>query len=95
MEPPMTHPLVQALEVTDMVMIDDLYAFEFDLDEDDGLIILCMDGRHERRWRFTPKQLAGATQLVPSGEWKIDGVEGEHRLRLLDAFSAEDDEGQA
>jgi hypothetical protein len=91
----MTNPLVQALEVTDMVMIDDLYAFDLELDEEGGLTITCMDGRDERRWAFTLEQLAAATPLATPGEWKIQAADTEYRLRLLDAFSAEEDEDQA
>jgi hypothetical protein len=60
----MTHSLAQALDTTDMVVIDDLYAFEFDLDEQGGLTIVCMDGREARRWTFTPEQVAGASQAA-------------------------------
>jgi hypothetical protein len=91
----MSNPLVHALEVTDMVMIDDLYAFDLELDEEGGLIISCMDGSRERHWAFTPDQVAGATPLTTPDEWKIQTADSEHRLRLLEAFSAEEDEDQA
>ncbi|WP_263264597.1 DUF5629 family protein [Pseudomonas sp. RIT-PI-S] len=90
----MTQPLAEALDATDMVIIDDLYAFEFALGSD-GLTIVCMDGRDERQWRFSPEQVAAARFVSESDLWEIQGSDAVHRLRLLEAFAADDDDDQA
>lgn len=89
----MTPSLAEALDSADMLIIDDLYAFEFDLG-DNGLTILTLDGRTERRWHFSLEALASATFVTESDQWVIIGSDAEHRLRLLEAFSAEEDEDQ-
>lgn len=88
-----TQTLAQALECADMIIIDELYAFDFAL-ADDGLTIVCMDGRTERRWHFSLEAVACANFVTEGDQWKIDGLDTEHRLRLLDAFSAEEDDDQ-
>jgi hypothetical protein len=89
----MTQTLAQALENADMIIIDELYAFAFEL-ADTGLTILCMDGRTERRWHFSLEAVAHANFVAESDQWHIVGSDAEHRLRLLDAFSAEEDDDQ-
>ncbi|HEK1686235.1 TPA: DUF5629 family protein [Pseudomonas putida] len=86
-------PLATALQTCDMLLIDGLHAFEFTCDAS-GLTIECMDGRQLRRWRFTPEQMAAAR--AEGNDWLLDDAQAEHRLVLMSAFRApEDDEDEA
>lgn len=87
-----TDSLLNALEHADMLEIDGLHAFEFSLDEDDNLHIECMDGRAAKHWAFTMAQIQGASFDPTLQSWLITGDSGEHRLVLMDAFGASDDE---
>lgn len=89
----MSLSLAQALESADMLVIDELYCFEFGL-ADDGLRLLCMDGRTERRWHFDLQAVAAASFDGEQDCWKIAAAGVEHRLRLLSAFSADEDDDQ-
>lgn len=93
--------LLNALEHCGMVVIDELYAFEFALDEDDNLHIECIDGREARHWEFTPAQVEAATFDAKLKSWLIIGyaydtkTTGEHRLVCLgDVVSSSDDEDE-
>ncbi|HEK0907284.1 MULTISPECIES: DUF5629 family protein [Pseudomonas] len=86
-------PLATALQTCDMLLIDGLHAFEFTCDSS-GLTIECMDGRQLRRWSFTPEQIAAAR--AEGNDWLLDDAQAEHRLVLMSAFRApEDDEDEA
>lgn len=83
--------LQEALSSADMLLINDLHAFEFTLDKS-GLIIECMDGRELKRWHFVPESIAAARFEAEAGHWLIDGPDGVHRLTCLDAFTATDED---
>ncbi|AOE84971.1 DUF5629 family protein [Pseudomonas sp. TCU-HL1] len=98
----MNHPtLLDALLAADMLEIDELHAWEFDLDEallnalEAGqpgepeaqlLRVECIDGRTRREWRFTQAAVQAARFDADSGCWKLAGTDAEHALRCLDAF---------
>lgn len=96
--------LLDALLAADMLEIDDLHAWEFDLDDalldaleagqpgvPDALLLRveCIDGRTRREWRFTQGAVQAARFDAESGCWKLAGAEGEHALRCLDAFGGD------
>ncbi|BAN48185.1 DUF5629 family protein [Metapseudomonas resinovorans] len=96
--------LLDALLAADMLEIDDLHAWEFDLDEslldaleagqpgepDAQLLrVECMDGRNRREWRFTQAAVQAARFDAESGCWKLAGSDAEHALRCLDAFGGD------
>ncbi len=96
-----TPTLLTALETADMLLIDDLHAWQFALDEaalaqgvfgdaDSLLSIECMDGRTRRVWRFSSVQVRAATFDAPSDSWRIADADGEHRLVCLAAFGGDD-----
>lgn len=99
-----TPTLLDALETADMLLIDDLHAWQFVLDEaalaqvaqgvfadaDRLLSIECMDGRVRRVWRFSSAQVRAATFDAPSDSWRIADTDGEHRLACLAAFGGND-----
>jgi hypothetical protein len=94
--PPST--LLEALTTTDMLEIDDLYAWEFSLVEaiaDAQAIALrieCIDGRTRRNWAF-PLAAVQAATFDPEGDtWCISDSQGAHRLRCLSAFVAGNDD---
>ncbi|MGL5999311.1 MAG: DUF5629 family protein [Pseudomonas proteolytica] len=77
--------LPTALETSNMLEIDGLYAFDFRLD--DGLHIECMDGRDKKRWRFTPEQVLAAVFDETLQSWTLTGDSGEHRLVCMSGIS--------
>lgn len=83
------------LASSDMLEIDGLYAFDFTLD-DQKLLIVCMDGRAEKRWLFSAAQLQAATFDEALQSWTLTGDSGEHRLVCMTAVTGnnndEDDE---
>ncbi|PWB31504.1 hypothetical protein DCO48_16865 [Pseudomonas sp. SDI] len=81
--------LSQALHTCDMLLIDGLHAFEFTHDAT-GLHIELMDGRALKRWSFSPAQLDQAR--ADGQDWLIDTEQGEHRLVLMSAFRAPDED---
>jgi Family of unknown function (DUF5629) len=89
----MSLTLAQALESADMLVIDELYCFDFSLAAD-GLRVLCMDGRTERRWHFDLQAIAAASFDSEQDCWNIAAAGVAHRLRLLSAFSADEDDDQ-
>lgn len=82
-------PLATALASCDMLLIDGLHAFDFNLDET-GLTVECMDGRQHRRWAFTAEQVAAA--IGAGDEWQLHDAQGEHRLVCMSAFRAPDED---
>ena len=83
--------LSNELATSDMLEIDGLHAFDFELD-DQKLSIKCMDGRAEKRWSFTPQQLDAAVFDDSLQSWTLVGDSGEHRLVCLSALSASNDD---
>lgn len=102
-----TTNLLDALLNTDMLEIDDLHAWQFDLDEEqleqhqNGtstnndtplLSIECMDGRNLRKWKFTLPQVLAAQYDADSDSWLIAGNEVQHRIKCFEAFSGDNDD---
>ena len=56
--------LTTILATSDMLEIDGLHAFDFSLD-DQKLLIICMDGRAEKRWSFSLEQVKAAVLIKP------------------------------
>jgi hypothetical protein len=89
--------LLDDLRSADMLLIDGLHAWQFELDEQAQaeqvqLNIECMDGRTRRVWKFSAAQVAAATAGTEVGAWRIEGTEGSHELVCLGAISASNDE---
>ena len=55
-----TTSLLHELEQADMLLIDGLHAWQFELDEQGQLSVECMDGRTRRLWRFSAAAVAAA-----------------------------------
>ena len=83
-----------ALETSDMLVIDGLHAWDFSLD-DAQLLIKCMDGRAEKRWKFTTEQIDVAVFEDTLQSWTLTGDSGEHRLVCLSALSANNDDDES
>lgn len=90
--------LLDALETADMLVIDDLHAFDFQLDaaaeagepfasESAVLHIQAQDGRERKHWQFSYNAVMEAEYQSGDDSWLIDG----HRLICLAAVSAETD----
>ena len=91
----MTVNLPAVLETTDMLEIDGLHAFDFELDAE-KLLITAMDGRAEKRWRFSLEQVRAATFDDTLQSWTLTGDSGEHRLICVNAFTGNNnDEDEA
>ncbi|MDG9922829.1 MULTISPECIES: DUF5629 family protein [unclassified Pseudomonas] len=89
--------LLDDLRSADMLLIDGLHAWQFELDEQAQaeqvqLSIECMDGRTRRVWTFSAAAVAAATAGAEAGSWRIAGAEGEHELVCLGAISADNDD---
>lgn len=83
------------LETCDMLEIDGLHAFDFALDAEQ-LLIVAMDGRAQKRWRFSAEQVQAATFEPSLHSWTLSGDSGEHRLVCLSAFTGNNnDEDEA
>lgn len=90
--------LIEALEAADMLEIDDLYAWQFSLDDDllarpsaDSqeqalLSIECIDGRSHRRWQFSLAAVLAARFDTASDSWSLSGADGAHRIKCFAAF---------
>lgn len=91
----MTDNLPAVLETSDMLEIDGLHAFDFELDAE-KLLITAMDGRAEKRWRFSLEQVQAATFDDTLQSWTLTGDSGEHRLICMSAFTGNNnDEDEA
>ena len=91
----MTENLPAVLEASDMLEIDGLHAFDFNLDAQ-KLLITAMDGRAEKRWRFSLEQVQAATFDDTLQSWTLTGESGEHRLICMSAFTGnKNDEDEA
>ncbi len=92
-----TPNLLAALQGADMLLIDGLHAWQFELDEQASgeqvqLTVECMDGRTRRLWRFTAAAVAAAQAGEAPDTWRIAGDEAEHELVCLGAISADNDD---
>lgn len=87
--------LTSILAQSDMLEIDGLHAFDFNLDEQ-KLLIIAMDGRAEKRWTFGLEQVQATTFDDTLQSWTLTGDSGEHRLTCLNAFTGNNhDEDEA
>ena len=100
--------LIDALQGADMLEIDGLHAWQFELDESllqqpdtDAtrplLWIECMDGRTARRWQFSLAAVRTATLDAPSDSWTLADANGPHVLKCFAAFCGDnlDDDDEA
>lgn len=88
-------PLRTVLETSDMLEIDGLHAFDFELTEL-KLVITALDGRAEKRWSFTRAQVDAAAFDETLQSWTLTGESGEHRLICMSAFTGNNnDEDEA
>ena len=91
----MTDNLPAVLEASDMLEIDGLHAFDFELGKE-KLLITAMDGRAEKRWSFSLEQVQSATFDETLQSWTLTGDSGEHRLICMSAFTGNNnDEDEA
>ncbi len=87
--------LPAVLATSDMLEIDGLHAFDFNLDAQ-KLLITAMDGRAEKRWEFSLAQVQAATFDTTLQSWTLTGDSGEHRLICMSAFTGNNnDEDEA
>ncbi|OAE10967.1 hypothetical protein AZH11_23660 [Pseudomonas simiae] len=83
------------LATSDMLEIDGLHAFDFSLD-DKKLLIICMDGRAEKRWSFSREQVEAAVFDQTLQSWTLIGDSGEHRLVCMSGVTGNNnDEDEA
>lgn len=89
----MTDTLATALRTSQMLIIDDLHAFDFSFDAAAGLKVECMDGRDLKRWQFSAEQVHAATMNNEAACWEVSDEKGVHRLVCVQAFTpSEEDE---
>ncbi|WP_137820105.1 DUF5629 family protein [Pseudomonas sp. 2FG] len=84
--------LLAALATADMLEIDGLYAWQFELGTDTAapqLSIEAMDGSSRRLWRFSHSEVQAATFDPASQSWTLVASSGEHRLKCLAALVAD------
>lgn len=101
--------LIEALQSADMLEIDGLHAWQFELDEDllaqaaadeqqPLLWIECIDGRQQRQWQFTLGAVQAARHIEAEDTWELTAGEATHRLKCFAAFTGDnldDDEPDA
>ena len=96
--------LIEALQTADMLEIDGLHAWQFELQAapadaaEPALWIECMDGRTRRQWHFSLEQVNLATYEPQTDIWKIDSATAQHVLKCFAAFcgdNLDDDSEQA
>ncbi|SCW95165.1 MULTISPECIES: DUF5629 family protein [unclassified Pseudomonas] len=87
-----TETLLDALQKCDMLIIDNMHAFDFFLDDQDQLHVECMNGRTLEHWRFTPAQMKAATFDKTRNKWTITSDSGDHHLECVEAASGHDDD---
>lgn len=100
---PMTTPnLLTQLQNADMLLIDGLHAWQFELIEEAAgeqvqLRVECMDGRERRVWNFSAAAIAAASQGAAADSWQIAAGEASHELVILSGVTAsnEDDDEAA
>ncbi|MDQ0740034.1 DUF5629 family protein [Pseudomonas sp. W4I3] len=86
----MTDRLLSALGTCDMVEIDGLHTFDFQLSAQ-TLRITCLDGRVPKHWTFSLAQLQAATLDDASQCWRLSSDAGEHRLICMQGFTGNND----
>ena len=93
----MTTTLLNALQHADMLLIDGLHAWQFDLIEEASgeqlqLRVECMDGRERRVWNFSAAAIAAASHGAASNSWLIAAGGASHELVILSGINASNDE---
>lgn len=98
------HDLISALSNADMLEIDDLHAWQFQLDDallaehragtqahsDAPLLsIECMDGRALRKWHFSLNQVVAARFDGEADAWAIRGTADTHLIRCFAAVTGD------
>lgn len=101
------HDLISALSAADMLEIDDLHAWQFQLDDNllaqhragtlphsDAplLSIDCMDGRALRKWQFSLSQVIAARFDGEADAWAINGATDSHLIKCFAAVSADNND---
>ncbi|WP_137888554.1 DUF5629 family protein [Pseudomonas sp. 2FE] len=90
--------LLAALEAADMLEINGLYAWQFELvldaqpNAERALLIECMDGRTLRKWQFSRAELLAATFSPATQSWNLTGSSGAHELKCLSGVTADNSE---
>lgn len=95
-----TPNLIEALQGADMLEIDGLHAWQFDLDEkllaqptadatQTLLRVECIDGRERRQWQFSLVAVQAARHSTADDCWELDSAEATHRLKCFAAFSGD------
>ncbi|MFP6849931.1 MAG: DUF5629 family protein [Pseudomonas sp.] len=98
------HDLISALSHADMLEIDDLHAWQFQLDNEQLaqhlagsqtpgdaplLSIECMDGRALRKWHFSLAQVVAARFDGEADAWRVNGNAGTHLIKCFAAVSGD------
>ncbi|CAN7425242.1 DUF5629 family protein [Pseudomonas solani] len=83
--------LLDRLANSDMLEIDGLHAWQFELDAG-ALLIECVDGRTQRRWNFSAEQVQAAQFDAAQGTWTLHDDQGVHSLVCMEAFSGSNDD---
>lgn len=94
--------LLEALQSADMLLINDLHAWQFSLApealaaaaEQQLLRVECMDGRTKRVWTFTAAAVLAAQFDDSTQCWLLQDANGQQRISCLDAISASNDEDE-
>ena len=89
--------LFSALQQADMLEIDDLHAWHFDLDQEQlsaaaerpFLHIECMDGRALRKWQFSLAEVQAAQYQAETESWTLHSAGQPHNLRCFAAISGD------
>lgn len=89
--------LIELLEQADMLEVNGLHAFDFDLfeveeDDDIEVEIVCLEGKQRHVWEFSHAELLAARFDAAADAWLLHSNGAEIRLRCLDAFVGENDE---
>lgn len=95
----MTQPdtLLSALQHADMLEIDGLHAWHFDLDtaqltsaaEGPFLSIECMDGRALRKWHFRLSEVQAARYQAEDDAWALQSQGNAHCIKCFAAISGD------
>lgn len=94
-----TPDLLAELQNADMLLIDDLHAWQFSLAEEATgdqplLTVECMDGRTRRVWVFSAAAVAAAARDAANGSWSLADSAGTHTLVCLGATVGSNDDAE-
>ena len=94
-----TPTFFDALHGADMLLIDGLHAWQFELDEQATaeqvqLTVECMDGRTRRVWQFTAAAVAAAQAGESADSWRVEGADAVHEVVCLGAIGADNDDDE-